>query len=156
MSQALHIVILAAGEGTRMQSSLPKVLHLVGGKPMLLHLLETASNLEPDAVHVVIGSGADQVRQVCAAHSVNWVIQEERRGTGHAVAQAMPFIPDEAGVLVLLGDHPLIPAAILIELSTDHSAPLSILTMELDKPRGYGRIQRDRTGRIAGIVEDRD
>ncbi|HLF30811.1 MAG TPA: bifunctional UDP-N-acetylglucosamine diphosphorylase/glucosamine-1-phosphate N-acetyltransferase GlmU [Xanthomonadales bacterium] len=156
MNQALHIVILAAGEGTRMQSFLPKVLHQVGGKPMLLHLLETAGALEPEVIHVVIGSGADQVREVCAAHAVNWVIQQERRGTGHAVAQAMPLIPDEARVLVLLGDQPLIPAGILRELSAGHAAPLSILTMELDKPRGYGRIQRDRTGRIAGIVEDRD
>lgn len=156
MDNALHIVILAAGEGTRMLSALPKVLHHVGGKPMLLHLLETASSLEPAAVHVVIGSGAGQVRQVCSAFDVNWVIQEERRGTGHAVAQAMPFVPDGDRVLVLLGDQPLIPAAILRELAASSSAPLSILTMELDKPRGYGRIQRDRTGRIAGIVEDRD
>lgn len=156
MNLALHIVILAAGEGTRMQSALPKVLHRVGGKPMILHLLETATSLDPGAIHVVIGSGAEQVRQVCGAYHVNWVIQEERRGTGHAVAQAMPFVPDGARVLVLLGDQPLIPATILRELSADISAPLSILTMELDKPRGYGRIQRDRTGRIAGIVEDRD
>jgi bifunctional UDP-N-acetylglucosamine pyrophosphorylase/glucosamine-1-phosphate N-acetyltransferase len=156
MDSALHIVILAAGEGTRMQSALPKVLHRVGGKPMLLHLLETASSLEPAAVHVVIGSGAEHVRQVCAGFDVNWVIQEQRQGTGHAVAQAMPFVPDGDRVLVLLGDQPLIPAAILRELADSQSAPLSILTMELDKPRGYGRIQRDRTGRIAGIVEDRD
>jgi len=156
MDSALHIVILAAGEGTRMQSALPKVLHRVGGKPMLLHLLETASSLAPAAVHVIIGSGAEHVRQVCAGFDVNWVIQEQRQGTGHAVAQAMPFVPDGDRVLVLLGDQPLIPAAILRELADSQSAPLSILTMELDKPRGYGRIQRDRTGRIAGIVEDRD
>lgn len=156
MNERLHIVILAAGEGTRMKSALPKVLHRVGGKPMLLHLLNTASSLNPESIHVVIGSGADQVREVCSQYAVNWVIQEERRGTGHAVAQAMPAIPDDACVLVLLGDHPLIPAALLRKLTTDRFAPLSILSMELDEPRGYGRIERDRTGRIAGIVEDRD
>ncbi len=156
MNKGLHIVILAAGEGTRMKSGLPKVLHLVGGKPMLVHLLETAHSLQPDQVHVVIGSGADQVREACGDYAVNWVVQEERRGTGHAVAQAMPPIPDQVRVLVLLGDHPLIPAKVLHELTSRPSTPLSVLTMQLDEPRGYGRIERDRTGRIAGIVEDRD
>ena len=101
MNQRLHIVILAAGEGTRMQSALPKVLHRVGGKPMLLHLLETAAGLEPESIHVVIGSSAEQVREACGKPGVNWVIQQERRGTGHAVMQAMPNIPDGARVLVL-------------------------------------------------------
>jgi bifunctional UDP-N-acetylglucosamine pyrophosphorylase/glucosamine-1-phosphate N-acetyltransferase len=156
MNKNLHIVILAAGEGTRMESALPKVLHKVGGKPMLIHLLETANSLEPDKVHVVIGSGADHVRKVCEPFAVNWVEQHERRGTGHAVEQAMSDIPDNAMVLVLLGDHPLTPVDILKEMVSRLTAPLSILTMELDKPRGYGRIERDRAGRIAGIVEDRD
>lgn len=156
MNQRLHIVILAAGEGRRMKSSLPKVLHRVGGKPMIVHLLETASSLDPEMIHVVVGSGAEQVRQVCSNYEVNWVIQADRRGTGHAVAQAIPAIPDEAHILVLLGDHPLITAEVLRELTDGPSALLSILTMELEAPRGYGRIERDRTGRIAGIVEDRD
>jgi len=156
MSAELHIVILAAGEGTRMMSSLPKVLHCVGGKPMIIHLLETAIELGVDQVHVVVGNGSEQVKAVCDGFDVNWVIQQERRGTGHAVTQAMPSIPDTAHVLVLLGDHPLIPPALLTELLSKRSAPLSILTMELDKPRGYGRIERDRIGRISGIVEDRD
>ncbi len=156
MSTPLHIVILAAGEGTRMRSALPKVLHPVGGKPMIRHLLETASGLDPAGIHVVIGSGADRVRQACPGFEVDWVIQAERRGTGHAVAQAMPGIPDEARVLVLLGDHPLIPQRLLRELIESSHAPLALLTMVLDKPRGYGRIERDRIGRIAGIVEDRD
>jgi bifunctional UDP-N-acetylglucosamine pyrophosphorylase/glucosamine-1-phosphate N-acetyltransferase len=156
MSTQLHIVILAAGDGTRMQSALPKVLHPVGGKPMILHLLETASRLEPAGMHVVIGSSAEQVRDSCEGFEVTWVEQPERRGTGHAVAQAMPSIPDEARVLVLLGDHPLIPASVLQELTGGSRAPLSLLTMVLDEPRGYGRVERDRIGRIAGIVEDRD
>ncbi len=156
MNERLHIVILAAGEGTRMQSALPKVLHRVGGTPMIVHLLETASSLDPGMIHVVIGSGADQVRQACSDYAVHWVVQPERRGTGHAVAQAMPQIPDDARVLVLLGDHPLIPSGLLRQWTDESTALLSLLTMELDQPRGYGRIERDRTGRIAGIVEDRD
>ncbi len=156
MSQPLHIVILAAGEGTRMKSNLPKVLHRIGGRPMLVHLLDTAGELDPAAIHVVIGSGAEEVKAACAGREVQWVLQEERKGTGHAVMQAMPNIPDEAVVLVLLGDHPLIPAEVLKEVVSHKAAPLSILTMELDKPKGYGRIERDRTGRISSIIEDKD
>ncbi|MSQ98448.1 MAG: UDP-N-acetylglucosamine diphosphorylase/glucosamine-1-phosphate N-acetyltransferase [Xanthomonadales bacterium] len=156
MHKPLHIVILAAGEGTRMKSMLPKVLHRIGGRPMLIHLLETASSIDPAAIHVVVGSGSDQVRLACSEFQVNWVIQLERRGTGHAVAQAMPSIPDDARVMVLLGDHPLIPVSVLRELTAGRLVPLTVLTMELAKPRGYGRIERDRIGRIAGIVEDRD
>lgn len=152
----LNIIILAAGEGTRMQSSLPKVLHTVGGKPMLLHLLQTASVLKPDAIHVVVGSAADRVREACREFDVNWVEQAERRGTGHAVDQAMPAVPDEAHVLVLLGDHPLIPADVLEQMSRRPLPSLAVLTMVLDDPKGYGRIERDRTGRINGIVEERD
>ena len=100
--------------------------------------------------------GADQVKEACDGFDVNWVIQAQRRGTGHAVMQAMPAIPDDASVLVLLGDHPLIPASVLAEMMEKNLAPLSVLTMELDKPRGYGRIERDRTGRISGVIEDRD
>ncbi len=139
-----------------MQSSLPKVLQPLGGRPMLAHLLETAAALDPERVHVVIGSGADLVQEACDGFDVNWVIQAQRRGTGHAVMQAMPAIPDDAAVLVLLGDHPLIPASVLAEMKEKTLSPLSVLTMELDKPRGYGRIERDRTGRISGVIEDRD
>jgi bifunctional UDP-N-acetylglucosamine pyrophosphorylase/glucosamine-1-phosphate N-acetyltransferase len=156
----LHIVILAAGEGTRMLSRLPKVLHTVGGRPMLVHLLETAATLQPEMIHVVVGSGAERVREACSHLQVHWVEQAERRGTGHAVDQAMPGIPDDAYVLVLLGDHPLIPAPVLQQLlrSPPPSTlpPLAVLTMVLDDPKGYGRIERDRTGRINGIVEERD
>jgi len=156
MSKPLHIVILAAGEGTRMKSTLPKVLHTVGGRPMLHHLLETASALRPAAVHVVAGNGFEQVRDASSAYEINWVLQAERRGTGHAVMQAMPQIPDDASVLILLGDHPLIPAAVLEEMTADHSDPLAVLTMRLDDPAGYGRIVRDPEGEIVAVVEDRD
>lgn len=153
MSKPLHIVILAAGEGTRMKSSLPKMLLTVGGKPMLMHLLDTAISMDPEQVHVVIGSGAEQVVQACGPYPVNWVHQAERRGTGHAVMQAMPGIPDGAAVLVLLGDHPLIPAGLLAELIADRDQPLVLLTMNLDDPHGYGRILRDPGGNIIGVVE---
>jgi bifunctional UDP-N-acetylglucosamine pyrophosphorylase/glucosamine-1-phosphate N-acetyltransferase len=156
MSKALHIVILAAGEGTRMKSGLPKVLQTLGGRPMLTHLLDTADALGPEQIHVVIGAGADQVREMCSGFGVNWVLQSERRGTGHAVIQAMPDIPDEASVLVLLGDHPLVPLSVLSEMTEDRTAALSVLTMELDDPAGYGRIERDRNGRIIAVVEHRD
>lgn len=153
---SLHIIILAAGEGTRMQSNLPKVLHTVGGRPMLAHLLQTASSLQPDVVHVVIGSGADRVREAFRDFKVNWVEQAERHGTGHAVDQAMPAVPDDAHVLVLLGDHPLIPTSVLEQMLRNPLPSLAVLTMVLDDPKGYGRIERDRTGRINRIVEERD
>jgi bifunctional UDP-N-acetylglucosamine pyrophosphorylase/glucosamine-1-phosphate N-acetyltransferase len=156
MSKSLHIVILAAGEGTRMKSGLPKVLHSLGGRPMLLHLLDAAAALQPDAVHVVVGSGAEQVMAACGDHAINWVLQPERRGTGHAVMQAMPHIPDEATVLILLGDHPLIPQGVLEDISADRSAPLTVLTMKPDDPAGYGRVIRDLDGEIMAVVEDRD
>ncbi len=156
MSESLHIIILAAGEGTRMQSRLPKVLHPVGGKPMLAHLLQTAGELQPAGIHVVIGSGAEQVREACQGFRVKWVEQAERRGTGHATDQAMPGVPDDAHVLVLLGDHPLITAAVLQQMLLAPLPSLAVLTMLLDDPKGYGRIERDRTGRVNGIVEERD
>jgi len=136
-----------------MKSSLPKMLQTVGGRPMLAHLLDTATSLEPEQVHVVVGSGAEQVRQACSGYAVTWVHQEERRGTGHAVMQAMPGIPDEATVLVLLGDHPLIPVSLLSEMITETNPPLAMLTMELDDPSGYGRILRDPGGNIIGVIE---
>jgi len=139
-----------------MKSSLPKMLQTVGGRPMLAHLLDTATSLEPEQVHVVVGSGAEQVRQACSGYAVNWVQQEERRGTGHAVMQAMPAIPDEATVLVLLGDHPLIPASLLSEMITETNPPLAMLTMELEDPSGYGRILRDPGGNIIGVIEHHD
>jgi bifunctional UDP-N-acetylglucosamine pyrophosphorylase/glucosamine-1-phosphate N-acetyltransferase len=156
MSIPLHIIILAAGDGTRMKSCLPKVLHGVGGRPMIVHVLGTAASLAPEKVHVVYNPEAIGVREACAGHDVEWVSQAERLGTGHAVQQAVPHIPDEAGVLVLYADIPLIQADTLGNLVGAPRAALNVLTMELDDPRGYGRILRDAAGRIIGIVEDRD
>lgn len=156
MINPLHIVILAAGEGTRMKSLRPKMLQTVGGRPMLAHLLDTALSLQPEQVHVVVGNGSDQVQAACSGYPVNWVHQQERRGTGHAVMQAMPGIPDGAAVLVLLGDHPLIPAALLQKMITETEPPLAMLTMELDDPTGYGRILRDPGGNIIGVIEHHD
>lgn len=156
MMKPLHIIILAAGEGTRMKSSLPKMLQTLGGRPMLTHLLDTAIAMSPEQVHVVVGSGAEQVMEACSGYRVNWVDQSERRGTGHAVMAAMPGIPDEAAVLVLLGDHPLIPAGLLAQLTVEENLPLAMLTMELDDPSGYGRILRDPGGNIIGVVEHHD
>jgi len=156
MSKPLHIVILAAGEGTRMKSDLPKVLHTLGGAPMLTHLLDSVSGLQPAATHVVVGNGAEQVEAACSRYAVNWVLQSSRRGTGHAMMQAMPHIPDEAAVLILLGDHPLTPQAVLEDLCSDRSAALNVLTMVPDDPSGYGRVIRDQDGEIMAVVEDRD
>jgi bifunctional UDP-N-acetylglucosamine pyrophosphorylase/glucosamine-1-phosphate N-acetyltransferase len=153
MDKPLHIVILAAGEGTRMKSARPKMLQSLGGRPLLTHLLDTAVAMRPEKIHVVIGSGAEAVQEACSAYEVNWVLQAERRGTGHAVMQAMPDIPDGAAVLVLLGDHPLIPTTLLEQLALDRDHPLSLLTIELDDPTGYGRILRDPGGNIIGVVE---
>ncbi len=156
MDKPLHIVVLAAGEGTRMKSKRPKMLQTLAGRPMLAHLLDTAVSLGPERVHVVVGAGSEDVMRACAEHDVEWVHQAERRGTGHAVMQAMPGVPDGAVALVLLGDVPLIPAGLLQEMVEAYRGPLSLLTMELEDPTGYGRILRDPGGNIIGVVEHRD
>ena len=105
----LEVVVLAAGKGTRMRSALPKVLHLVAGRPMLSHVLQSAQKLSPDHIHVVCGHGADQVREYFSQDpNINWIFQAEQMGTGHAVCQALPDISTQATVLVLYGDIPLI------------------------------------------------
>jgi bifunctional UDP-N-acetylglucosamine pyrophosphorylase/glucosamine-1-phosphate N-acetyltransferase len=150
-------VILAAGEGKRMHSALPKVLQLLGGRPLLSHLMDTTRELEADAVHVVYGSAPRRVMEAMADYpEINWVMQADRMGTGHAVIQALPDIPDEAMVLVLYGDHPLVPADVLQQLISRARTAMTLLTINLQQPRGYGRILRDRLGRITGIVEEKD
>jgi bifunctional UDP-N-acetylglucosamine pyrophosphorylase / glucosamine-1-phosphate N-acetyltransferase len=153
MMRPLHVVVLAAGEGTRMRSRRPKMLQPLGGRPLLSHLLDTAQALRPALVHVVVGSGADAVMAACANYPVEWVQQQERLGTGHAVLQAMPGIPDGSDVLVLLGDHPLLPQALLESMRDGFRGPLALLTTELEDPTGYGRILRDPGGNIIGVVE---
>jgi bifunctional UDP-N-acetylglucosamine pyrophosphorylase/glucosamine-1-phosphate N-acetyltransferase len=154
---SLSIVILAAGQGTRMRSDLPKVLHLVAGRPMLEHVIDTARALEADEIHVVHGHGGDAVRAELAHCPVGWVEQEQQLGTGHAVQQALPQLPDTGTVLVLYGDVPLIEASTLRQLLAcvdEHS--IGLLTAELADPHGYGRIVRDAAGDIVRIVEQKD
>ncbi|MGB1556805.1 MAG: NTP transferase domain-containing protein, partial [Oceanococcaceae bacterium] len=152
----LHIVILAAGQGTRMKSSLPKVLQPLAGRPLLAHVLDTANALQPAAIHVVYGHGGDAVRAAFAEAELQWVLQAEQKGTGHALAQAMPQIPDTATVLVLYGDVPLISAATLHSLATAGQQGLALLSVVLDDPMGYGRVLRTAQGAVERIVEQKD
>ncbi|MBW4935009.1 bifunctional UDP-N-acetylglucosamine diphosphorylase/glucosamine-1-phosphate N-acetyltransferase GlmU [Marinobacter sp. F4206] len=153
----LHVVILAAGQGSRMKSALPKVLHAVAGRPMLHHVIGTAKQLGAEKIHTVIGHGADQVRSVTSEATVSWVVQGEQLGTGHAVAQALPDLPDDARVLVLYGDVPLTRRDTLEAMvaALDHNT-LGLLTVNLDDPNGYGRIVRDTAGQVTSIVEQKD
>ncbi|MCP5183469.1 MAG: bifunctional UDP-N-acetylglucosamine diphosphorylase/glucosamine-1-phosphate N-acetyltransferase GlmU [Pseudomonadales bacterium] len=151
----LDVVILAAGQGTRMRSSLPKVLHPIAGKPMLAHVLDTARLLTPSGMHVVVQPGADQVRRALAG-DITWVEQREQLGTAHAVAQAMPGIGDDATVLVLFGDVPLVNPQ-TIRQCVDHAEAghLSLVTAILRDPAELGRIVRE-DGAIRRIVEYKD
>jgi bifunctional UDP-N-acetylglucosamine pyrophosphorylase/glucosamine-1-phosphate N-acetyltransferase len=152
----LHIVILAAGEGKRMHSALPKVLLPLAGKPMLAHVVASARELNPAHIHIVFGHRGDAVRAAFADQSdLGWVHQAEQRGTGHAMQLALTQVPEAARVLVLYGDVPLIRAATLKPLC-DSDAPLALLAAELFDPRGYGRVIRDGLGQVRAVVEDRD
>lgn len=153
----LSIVILAAGQGKRMKSDLPKVLQPLAGRPLLKHVIDAARSLEPADLHVVYGHGGDQVRDVLKSELVSWVLQAERLGTGHAVMQAIPHVPDDHVVLVLYGDVPLISPATLRELlSLSGPKQVSLLTMVLDDPSGYGRVIRGKHGRVRKIIEQKD
>ena len=156
MSAPLHVVILAAGEGKRMKSALPKVLQPLAGQPMLAHVIATARALQPAAIHIVHGHGGGAVRDAFAHQAdLLWAEQAQQLGTGHAVQQAMPAVPDDARVLVLYGDVPLIAAATLRAL-VDCDARLAVLAAEPADATGYGRIVRDSEGRVAAIVEQKD
>jgi bifunctional UDP-N-acetylglucosamine pyrophosphorylase / glucosamine-1-phosphate N-acetyltransferase len=152
----LSVVILAAGQGKRMNSDLPKVLQPLAGRPLLAHVLDTAAALEASAVHVVYGHGGEQVRAVLEDTQVNWVLQAEQHGTGHAVMQAMPAIEDGDQVLVLYGDVPLVAASTLRDLVAAAGDGMSILTVRMVNPAGYGRVVRDATGRVVRVVEEKD
>jgi bifunctional UDP-N-acetylglucosamine pyrophosphorylase/glucosamine-1-phosphate N-acetyltransferase len=156
MPAPLHVVILAAGEGKRMKSSLPKVLQRIAARPMLAHVLDAARALQPAGLHVVHGHGGEQVRAAFADHGdLQWAEQARQLGTGHAVQQALPAVPDGARVLVLYGDVPLITAATLRRL-LDAPGALAVLAAEPADPTGYGRIVRDSEGNVARIVEQKD
>lgn len=153
---SLDIVILAAGQGTRMRSAKPKVLHPVAGKSMLGHVIDAARQLKPRAIHVVIGHGAEQIRQAFPDTDLNFVLQAEQLGTGHAVAQALPFLQAEQ-VLILYGDVPLIESATLARLLQSLSpSQMALLTVNLADPSGYGRILRDAQQQVTAIIEHKD
>ena len=153
----LHVIVLAAGQGTRMRSALPKVLHCIAGQPMLKHVVRTASTLQPQKIHVVYGHGGDLVREQLADLDVEWVQQAQQLGTGHAVAQALPAVPDDAQVLVLYGDVPLIERETISRtVALAHAGSFALITAHLDDPQGYGRIVRDADARVTGIVEHRE
>jgi bifunctional UDP-N-acetylglucosamine pyrophosphorylase/glucosamine-1-phosphate N-acetyltransferase len=153
---SLDIVILAAGQGTRMRSALPKVLHPVAGDSMLGHVIHSARQLSPQGIHVVIGHGAELVRERLVADDLNFVLQDKQLGTGHAVAQALPVLTAE-NVLILYGDVPLIEVETLQRLLKQVNAEqLGLLTVNLDDPTGYGRIVRDEQNRVCAIVEHKD
>jgi bifunctional UDP-N-acetylglucosamine pyrophosphorylase/glucosamine-1-phosphate N-acetyltransferase len=153
---SLSVIILAAGQGTRMRSGKPKVLHPVGGRPMLQRVLDTAHELRAGAIHVVYGHGGEQVLGVIHDESLVWVLQEQQLGTGHAVDQAMPGIADDQTALILYGDVPLITATTLRSLIDAASNSVALLTVVLDEPKGYGRILRDASGAVQAIVEEKD
>ena len=156
MAQALHVIILAAGEGKRMRSALPKVLQRIAGQPMLAHVLDAARALAPAGIHIVYGHGGDAVRAAFADHfGLQWAHQAQQLGTGHAVMQAMPNVPEGARVLVLYGDVPLVTPETLRKL-LGSTRSLAVLAAELDDPTGYGRIVRNSEGHVAAIVEQRD
>ena len=153
---SLEIVILAAGQGTRMRSALPKVLHPIAGNSMLGHVIHSARQLDPQRIHVVIGHGADVVRERLSADDLNFVLQDKQLGTGHATAQAVPFITADT-VLILYGDVPLIEVETLQRLLKQVvPGQMGLLTVELDDPTGYGRIVRDAHGKVTAIVEHKD
>lgn len=157
---SLDVIILAAGKGSRMYSNTPKVLHTIAGKPMAAHVLAAAQSLSDDAnIHMVIGHGAEQVKQVFGSESsVSFVEQTEQLGTGHAVAQAMPNVREGSTALILYGDVPLISAETLEKMvkACEQQATMSLLTIEMEDPTGYGRIVRDQYENVQAIVEQKD
>jgi bifunctional UDP-N-acetylglucosamine pyrophosphorylase / glucosamine-1-phosphate N-acetyltransferase len=158
----MDVVILAAGQGKRMRSDLPKVLHPLAGKPLLAHVLGTARGLGARSICVVYGHGGEKVPEAFPGETdIGWARQEPQLGTGHAIQQALPLLGDDGLVLVLYGDVPLIAEATLMRLiaaadSKNHGGKLAILTVELEDPSGYGRIVRDAAGQVDRIVEEKD
>ena len=153
---SLAIVILAAGKGTRMKSSKPKVMHTLAGKPLLQHVIDTAKTLNPSELVVVCGNGADVVVPYVDEQGYKTVMQHEQKGTGHAVEQAKDYFNDADQVLVLYGDVPLTTTETLDTLINLGGGSLKLLTTQLNDPTGYGRIVRDEDGDVLSIVEEKD
>jgi len=156
MPVGLNVVILAAGQGKRMRSRLPKVLHRLAGRPLLAHVIATARALKPARICVVYGHGGEQVPQALAADDVTFVRQQPQLGTGHALAQTVPHLGDAGLTLVLYGDVPLIGEETLGAMIAGGGDRLTLLTAELEDPAGYGRILRNKRGSITAIVEEKD
>ena len=152
----MNIVILAAGQGKRMVSDLPKVLHPIAGKPLVGHVLDTARLLAPEKLIVVHGHGGKRVQQALSAADVQWAEQARQLGTGHALAQALPLLSDAGQTLVLYGDVPLTRLETLEQLLAAGRDGLAILTVDLPDPTGYGRIVRNAAGEVTKIVEQKD
>ena len=156
----LGVIILAAGLGKRMNSSLPKVLHCIGGQPLFSYPVKIARSLNPKKIAVVVGHGAESVRQACSDEGIHWVLQEKQLGTGHAADCAKEIFRDFSGhLLILSGDVPLITRDCLLRLLRHHgeeNATLTFVTARLSDPYGYGRILRDAEGKVIGIVEEKD
>lgn len=153
---SLHIIILAAGLGKRMYSSRPKVLHQLGGLPMLAHVLRAAKCLKPEAIHVIYGHGGEEIKKEVPDLDVHWIFQAEQQGTGHAVMQALPFIPAHSQVLILYADVPLIQTQTLTDLIAAGSLSLNLLLATLEIPTGLGRIKRNEQGEVCAIIEEKD
>lgn len=152
----MNVVILAAGQGKRMHSNLPKVLHPLAGKALVQHVIDTARGLSPKRLCVVIGHGANAVRAALTATDIIFVEQSEQLGTGHAVQQALPFLTPDEPTLILYGDVPLTTPDTLQKILHNANENLAVLTIELEDPTGYGRIVRDAAGRVTGVVEHKD
>ncbi len=153
---SLSVIILAAGKGTRMKSSTPKVLHKLANKPLVEHVYDTAKNLGAEEVIVIYGHGGEQVKETCKHFDAKWVEQKEQLGTGHAVMQAFDSVNLNNNVLVLYGDVPLTKLETLEELLKDSEGKVALLSVNLDNPFGYGRILRNDKNQVTGIVEQKD
>ena len=152
----MNIVILAAGQGKRMHSNLPKVLHPLAGKALVSHVIDCARQLSPQTLCLVYGHGGDAVRSTLDAPDLAWALQEPQLGTGHAVQQALPHLKGDGTTLILYGDVPLIRTETLKTLVQAAHGALAILTVELTDPTGYGRIVRNASGQVVRIVEQKD
>ena len=152
----MNIVILAAGQGKRMHSNLPKVLHPVAGKALVSHVIDTARCLSPQILCLVYGHGGEALRSTLDAPDLAWALQEPQLGTGHAVQQALPHLKNDGTTLILYGDVPLIQAETLKRLLHAAQDALAVLTLELADPSGYGHIVRNASGQVVRIVEHKD
>ena len=153
---SLEVVVLAAGQGTRMKSHTPKVLHEIGGKPMLERVLDSVKSLEPSRIHVVVSSDDDEVQQRFRDYEINWVTQSHQLGTGHAVLQALPALENSSQVLVVYGDCPLLQPPTLKRCIAAGQSGIGLITADVPDPTGFGRIIRDQTGDVNAIVEQTD